>query len=46
MQKLYIHQYGYKYRELKEGYWTSTKFINQIEMVVLIAEVKYQKDGW
>lgn len=36
-----------EYGESKEGYWTSNKFMKQIEMAVMIAEVKYpKKDGW
>ena len=36
-----------EYGESKEGYWTSDKFMKQMEMAVRIAEVKYPKsDGW
>ena len=33
-----------EYRESKEGYWTSEKFMAQIEHAVLIAEVKYPRE--
>ncbi len=36
-----------KYGESKEGYWTSDKFMKQMEMAVKVAEFKYPKDaGW
>lgn len=36
-----------EYGESKEGYWTSDKFMNQMEMAVAIAEHKYpMADGW
>ena len=37
-----------KYDESREGYWTSAKFMLQMEIAVDIAEVKYPKedDGW
>ena len=30
-----------EYEELKEGYWTFDKFMEQVRMAVKIAEVKY-----
>ena len=36
-----------EYGESREGYWTSDKFMKQMEMAVKIAEMKYPKnDGW
>ena len=36
-----------EYGERKEGYWTSDKFMTQIEKAAKIAEAKYTKDdGW
>ena len=36
-----------EYGESREGYWTSAKFMLQMEIAVDIAEVKYPKeDGW
>lgn len=36
-----------EYGEAREGYWTSDKFMEQLEKAVKIAEVKYPKqDGW
>ena len=36
-----------EYGESREGYWTSAKFMCQMEAAVEIAEVKYPKtDGW
>ena len=36
-----------EYGESREGYWTSEKFMKQMEKAVLIAEVKYPKaDNW
>ena len=36
-----------EYGESREGYWTSEKFMRQIDIAVGIAEVKYPKeDGW
>ena len=36
-----------EYGESREGYWTSDKFMKQMETAVLIAEVKYPKEnGW
>ena len=36
-----------EYGEAKEGYWTSDKFMAQIEKAIRIAEVKYPKEeGW
>ena len=36
-----------EYGESREGYWTSEKFVQQIERAVEISEVKYPKsDGW
>ena len=36
-----------EYGETKEGYWTSDRFMEQLEKAVQIAEVKYPPaDGW
>lgn len=36
-----------EYGEAREGYWTSDKFMEQMEKAVKIAETKYPKqDGW
>jgi len=36
-----------EYGEAGEGYWTSDKFMDQMEKAVKIAETKYPKeDGW
>lgn len=36
-----------EYGESREGYWTSEKFMKQIEVAVRIAEIKYPKSqGW
>ena len=36
-----------EYKEAKEGYWTSERFMQQIKKVVKIAEFKFPRDiGW
>ena len=36
-----------EYEELKEGYWTFDKFMEQVRMAVKIAEMKYpQSEGY
>ncbi len=36
-----------EYGESREGYWSSSKFMQQIEEAVAIADIKYPKqDGW
>ena len=44
--RMYARQF-LEYGESREGYWTSDKFIVQIEKSVKIANLKYPKsDGW
>ena len=33
-----------EYRESREGYWTSDKFMKQMEYIVEVAEAKYPKE--
>ena len=35
-----------EYGECREGYWTSEKFMLQIEEAVKIADIKHPKEGW
>ena len=44
--KMVAHEF-LEYGEAKEGYWTSDRFMHQIEKAYRIAEIKYPKDdGW
>ncbi len=36
-----------EYGQHREGYWTRDRFIEQMEVAIKIAEIKYPKsDGW